>query len=73
MDGMQALIPLMIVDDERLAIEDLSTIVDWNAYGFEIVATALFALILFRERVSRTLWAALGCITLSCGVLSFRI
>ena len=37
---MQALIPLMIVDDERLAIEDLSTIVDWNAYGFEIVATA---------------------------------
>ena len=40
--------------------------------NFEIVATALFALLLFRERVSRTLWAALGCITLSCGVLSFQ-
>lgn len=37
---MRDLIRLMIVDDERLAIEDLSTIVDWNAYGFEIVATA---------------------------------
>ena len=40
--------------------------------NFEIVATALFALLLFRERVSRTLWAALGCITLSCGILSFQ-
>lgn len=40
--------------------------------NFEIVATALFTLLLFRERVSRTLWAALGCITLSCGVLSFQ-
>lgn len=28
--------------------------------NFEIVATALFALLLFRERVSRILWAALG-------------
>ena len=40
--------------------------------NFEIVATALFALLLFRERVSRTLWAALGCITLSCAILSFQ-
>ena len=40
--------------------------------NFEIVATALFALILFREKVSRMLWAALGCITLSCGILSFQ-
>ena len=29
--------------------------------NFEIVATALFALLLFREKVSRMLWAALGC------------
>ena len=40
--------------------------------NFEIVATALFALLLFREKVSRMLWAALGCITLSCGILSFQ-
>lgn len=30
----------MIVDDERLALEDLSTIVDWQGLGYEIVATA---------------------------------
>lgn len=40
--------------------------------NFEIVATALFAPLLFRERVSRMLWAALGCITLSCAILSFQ-
>ena len=33
-------ITVMIVDDEKLAIEDLSTLVDWGALGFEIVATA---------------------------------
>ncbi|MGM9650513.1 MAG: response regulator [Faecousia sp.] len=37
---MQDTIRVMIVDDERLAIEDLRTIVDWQALGFEIVATA---------------------------------
>jgi two-component system, response regulator YesN len=37
---MRDLIHVMIVDDEKLALEDLSTIVDWQAYGFEIVATA---------------------------------
>lgn len=37
---MNDLIRVMIVDDERLALEDLSTIVDWRAYGFEIVTTA---------------------------------
>lgn len=37
---MQNPIRIMIVDDERLAIEDLCTIVDWEALGFEIVATA---------------------------------
>ena len=40
--------------------------------NFEIVATALFALLLFQEKVSRMLWAALGCITLSCAILSFQ-
>lgn len=36
------------------------------------MATALFALLLFREKVNRMLWAALGCITLSCAILSFQ-
>jgi len=34
-------ISVMIVDDEKLVLEDLSTIVDWEAHGFEIVATAV--------------------------------
>lgn len=33
-------ITVLVVDDERLAIEDLCSIVDWQAHGFEIVATA---------------------------------
>lgn len=33
-------ITVLLVDDERLAIEDLCSIVDWQAHGFEIVATA---------------------------------
>lgn len=37
---MNDLIRVMIVDDERLALEDLSTIVDWQGLGYEIVATA---------------------------------
>ncbi len=37
---MDKKISVMIVDDERFAIEDLSTLVNWNDLGFEIVATA---------------------------------
>lgn len=39
--------------------------------NFEIVATTLIALLVFREKVSRTLWAAIGLITLSSIILSF--
>jgi YesN/AraC family two-component response regulator len=33
-------IPVMIVDDEILAVEDLQNLIPWGQYGFEIVATA---------------------------------
>lgn len=33
-------IPVMIVDDEKLVLEDLRTLVDWEVLGFKIVATA---------------------------------
>lgn len=33
-------IPVMIVDDDFLVIQDLKTMVDWSALGFEIVAAA---------------------------------
>ena len=40
--------------------------------NFEIVATALMALLFFKEKVSRKLWIAIGFITLSSIVLSFE-
>ncbi|MBQ9869250.1 MAG: DMT family transporter [Ruminococcus sp.] len=39
--------------------------------NFEIVATSLIALFIFKEKVSRKLWAAIGLITLSSIILSF--
>lgn len=38
--------------------------------NFEIVATALIALIIFNESISRRLWTAIGLITLSSIILS---
>ena len=40
--------------------------------NFEIVATSLIALLVFREAISRRLWLAIGLITLSCLILSFE-
>ena len=39
--------------------------------NFEIVATTLIALFIFKEKVSRKLWVAIGLITLSSIILSF--
>ena len=39
--------------------------------NFEIVATTIIALLIFKEKVSRKLWAAIGLITLSSIILSF--
>lgn len=33
-------ITVMLVDDEKLTLEDLSTIIDWESCGYRIVATA---------------------------------
>ena len=40
--------------------------------NFEIVATALVALFVFREAVSKRLWAAIALITLASALLSFE-
>lgn len=40
--------------------------------NFEIVATTVIALLIFKEKVSKRLWAAIGFITLSSIVLSFE-
>lgn len=40
--------------------------------NFEIVATALVALAVFKERISPRLWAGIVFVTLSCALLSFE-
>lgn len=40
--------------------------------NFEIVATSVIALVLFREAISRRLWLAIGLVTLSSLILSFE-
>lgn len=40
--------------------------------SFEIVSTAIIALLLFRERISRRVWGAIALITLAVGLLSFE-
>ena len=40
--------------------------------NFEIVATALVALLVFKERISPRLWAGIVVVTVSCALLSFE-
>ena len=40
--------------------------------NFEIVATAIIALIVFKEKISPRLWAGIVLVTLSCALLSFE-
>lgn len=40
--------------------------------NFEIVATAVIALALFREKISARLWLGILFVTVSCGILSFE-
>ena len=40
--------------------------------NFEIVATSLIALMIFRETISKRLWMAIGLVTLSSLILSFE-
>lgn len=41
--------------------------------NFEIVVTTIIALLIFKEKVSKKLWAAIGLITLSSIILSFGV
>lgn len=40
--------------------------------NFEIVATAIIALVIFKEKISLRLWLGIIFVTLSCGLLSFE-
>lgn len=37
---MEKLLSVMIVDDERFVIEELCTMINWEACGFQVIATA---------------------------------
>ena len=41
--------------------------------NFEIVATSLIALIIFKEVISRKLWIAIGLVVVASAILSFEI
>lgn len=41
--------------------------------NFEIVATALIAMLLFHEKVGKRLWAAIGFVTAACMMLSINV
>lgn len=41
--------------------------------NFEIVATAIIALMVFKEHISARLWLGILFVTLSCGILSLRM
>lgn len=40
--------------------------------NFEIVATALIALMVFKEKISKRLWLGIGFVVTSCAILSFE-
>lgn len=40
--------------------------------NFEIVATSVIALVIFREAISKKLWTAIGLVTLASAILSFE-
>ena len=40
--------------------------------NFEIVATAIIALMIFKEKISPRLWAGIFFVVLSCALLSFE-
>ena len=40
--------------------------------NFEIVATSIIALVVFKDRISPRLWGGILCVTLSCALLSFE-
>lgn len=40
--------------------------------NFEIVATALIALMVFKEKISARLWSGIFCVVLACALLSFE-
>lgn len=64
---LDILAPLLLMIGVKLATAANASLLG----NFEIVATTVIALLIFKEKVSKKLWAAIGLITLSSILLSF--
>ncbi len=66
MIGLDVVAPILLM----LGLSRTSAAATSLLNNFEIVATALIALLVFRETVSSRLWAGIGCVTAACALLS---
>ena len=64
---LDILAPILLMIGVKLATAANASLLG----NFEIVATTVIALLIFKEKVSKKLWAAIGLITLSSIILSF--
>ena len=60
--------PILLMTGIRLTSAESASLLN----NFEIVATSLIALLLFRERISRRLWAAIGLIVVASTLLTIE-
>lgn len=68
MVALDIIAPILLMAGVRVGTSSNASLLG----NFEIVATALIALLIFHEKVSGRLWAAIGLITLSSAILSFE-
>ena len=64
---LDILAPILLMIGVKLATAANASLLG----NFEVVATTVIALLIFKEKVSKKLWAAIGLITLSSIILSF--
>ena len=60
--------PILLMHGLRITTSANATLLN----NFEIVATSLVALFIFREPISKKLWIAIGLVTIASGILSYE-
>ena len=68
MIGLDVLAPILLLFGLNLTTAENASLLN----NFEIVATAIIALIVFKEKISPRLWLGIIFVTLSCALLSFE-
>jgi drug/metabolite transporter (DMT)-like permease len=66
MVALDILAPILLLIGLQLTSAENASLLN----NFEIVATSLIALLLFKEKISKPLWAGIGCITIASILLS---